>query len=77
MRRILGKVQVVHRYFAAVSIACEKEPGLFLLRPGVEELKLGARDSAIVIINCGRLRAVPVAGVSSRDICEYGLIVQK
>jgi hypothetical protein len=62
-RRIIrkGKVEAVQRCVAGASVAGEEEPGLFFLRPSVNELELSVRDAAIAGIRLGRLRTVALA----------------
>jgi hypothetical protein len=78
MRRIIrkGKVEAVQRRVAGAGVSGEQEPRLFFLRPSVEELELGVRDSAIVGIHRRRLRAVAMADDLDEAIAGVDLVAQ-
>jgi hypothetical protein len=74
MRWIIRKVETLQRRVAGTSIASKEEPRLFLLCPGVKELELGVRDSAIVSVDCGRLRAEALANDLDEPLAEIDLV---
>jgi len=74
MRWIIRKVETLHRRVARASVASKEEPRLFPLYPGVKELELGVRDSAIVSVDCGRLRAAALANYLDEPLAEIDLV---
>jgi hypothetical protein len=74
LRRIIRKVETRQRRVARATVAGEQKPRLFLLRPGVKELELGVRDSAIVSVDCGRLRAEALANDLDEPLAEIDLV---
>jgi hypothetical protein len=78
VRRIIrkGKVEAVQRRVACARMASENKPCLFLLLAGVEELELGIRDSAIVSVNRGRLRAVALADDLDEALAGVDLVAE-
>src|SRR6202035_1703230 len=57
-------------------LASENKPGLFLLLAGVEKLELGIRDSAIVRVNRGRLRAATLADDLDEALAGVDLVAE-
>src|SRR5271165_2865870 len=78
VRRIIrkGKVEAVQRRVACARLTSENKPGLFLLLAGAEELELGIRDSTIVSVNRGRLRAVALADHLDEALAGVDLVAE-